>query len=124
VNASEKATYTFGHVIRAGIEGAYKTFRIRGGYSFSTTPYKKNQYTKGYAEERHNATFGLGYRGRKFYVDGAYVFGIMKDASQPYADFALKSTNITHTVFLTFGWRINKDQVRAQSETTPPPSDF
>jgi hypothetical protein len=123
VNASAKATYTFGHVIRAGFEGAYKTFRGRLGYSIATSPYKKDKSIKGYDELRHQASLGLGYRGNRFYIDGAYLIGIMKDASYPYADFELKNAQFSHQVFITVGWKINRDLARA-SKPQSAPSEF
>jgi hypothetical protein len=109
VNALEKKNFTFGHVLRAGFEGAYKTLRVRVGYAFSSTPYKKDALVKGYAAARNNATAGIGYRGNRFYVDFAYVFGFMKDADNPYADFEVRNTLTSHTMFLTLGYKISKD---------------
>ena len=119
VNESIKQTYGFGHVIRAGIEGSFKSLRIRAGYSYSTTPFKKDQFTKGFSEVRNNASIGIGYRGKRFYADFAYLFGIMKNDSQSYADFDVKNTNITHSMFLTLGWKINKEAARKQKADIP-----
>ncbi len=114
VNAFQKSTYTFGHVVRAGIEGSYKTLRVRGGYSFTSSPYNKANLTKGFSGARHTASVGLGYRGRRFYTDFAYVFGITKDVSFPYADWQLKNTLTSHALFLTIGWKISRDNAPAK----------
>jgi hypothetical protein len=94
--------------VRTGFEGSYKSLRLRAGYVFTSTPYKGDLLVKGFTEMRHNATAGIGYRGKRFYADLAYVFGITKSDAQPYADFDVRNTNISHTIFLTLGWRIPK----------------
>lgn len=122
-NADEKKYYTFGHVVRAGFEGAYKSLRARVGYSFSSTPYKKEFINKGFAETTHNATLGLGYRGKHFYADFAYVFGFTKDATSPYADFEVKNTLISHRMLLTLGWKIFREE-NAVKKTRQPKMNF
>ncbi len=119
VNTYQKDHYTFGHVVRAGFEGAYKTLRVRTGYSFTSTPYKKADITKNYTEAKHNATAGLGYRGRRFYADFAYVFGFTKAVNLPYADFIVKNTLVSHALYLTVGWKISKDNAPAKRQRAP-----
>ena len=106
-------------MVRAGFEGAYKSLRFRAGYSYATSPYKKTYATSGYTESRHNATAGLGYRGKRFYADLAYIFGMSKDASFPYADFVVKNRNMSHSILVTLGFRISKDPQQASKPKKP-----
>lgn len=126
INSLQKSTYTFGHVVRAGVEGSYKTLRVRGGYSFTSSPYNKASVTKGFTAARHTASAGIGYRGRRFYADLAYVFGITKDVNLPYADWEVKNTLISHSLFLTIGWKISKDNapVRKKAAQRPPDATY
>ena len=128
VNAEEKKNFAFGHVVRAGFEGAYKTLRVRAGYAFSSTPYKKDAIVKGFAAARHNASLGIGYRGNRFYADFAYVLGFTKDDNQPYADFDVKNTLLSHNMLLTLGFKISKDPAAAtqkkRERSNPPPPNF
>ncbi|HLP51526.1 MAG TPA: hypothetical protein VK154_11615 [Chitinophagales bacterium] len=114
VNDAIKKGNTFGHNVRAGFEGAYKTLRVRTGYNYSSTPYKKDNITKGYREDRHSASIGLGYRGTRFYADFGYVLGFTKDATYPYADFQIKNTVMSHNLLLTLGWKISKSNTPAK----------
>jgi hypothetical protein len=116
INSNMVGAYTFTHNLRFGVEGAFKTLRVRAGYNYTSTPFKKDQITKGYTQDKHSASFGLGYRGQRFYADAAYVFGISKDAMYPYANFEVKNTLISHSVMLTLGWKINREARTAKSK--------
>lgn len=106
VNNSIKQNYTFAHTIRAGVEGAIKWFRVRGGYSFSTSPYKKSYGEKGYRGVRNDITAGLGYKGKRFYADLAYVYSITGDRNAIMAIDYVRNTLSTHRVMITVGWKI------------------
>lgn len=121
-NDFQKAHYTFGHVVRAGFEGSYKSLRVRTGYSYSSSPFKKADRLPGYTGDKHNATLGIGYRGKRFYADAAYVFGITKDVTYPYADFEVKNTVTSHAILLTIGWKISKDATSARRRQAPAPA--
>lgn len=125
INDDARSTYTFGHNLRVGFEGAYKTLRVRTGYTYQSTPYKKDKQLKSFIEDKHSASVGLGYRGKRFYADAAYVFGFTKDAMYPYADFEVRNTLNTHTVLLTIGWRISRDNTAtpARKAKQAPPVD-
>ena len=125
LNSYLKSTFTYGHVVRVGVEGSYKVLRLRAGYAYSSSPYKKNQFEAGYSEARHNITAGIGVRLTHFYADLAYVYGITKDASYPYATDPVLNTYTTHSVLLTLGWKISKENTakRRSSNNTPPPAD-
>jgi hypothetical protein len=107
-NSFLKTNLGWGHVVRVGVEGAISALRLRAGYVFSSTPYKKSFDTKQYTEMRNYATAGIGYRGKHFYTDFAYVYGITKDLSSSIATDYVKNKFVNHQVMLTFGWRFGK----------------
>ncbi|MFN8321121.1 MAG: outer membrane protein transport protein [Chitinophagales bacterium] len=116
VNANEKKVYNFCHTIRAGIEAAYKTLRLRAGYAYSTTPYKKDYYNKQYPESIQQISAGLGYRGKRFYVDFTYLINLQKEIIYPYADAVVKTTNYRHNMFLTVGYRLVRDETPSKKQ--------
>jgi hypothetical protein len=102
-----KANYTFGHSIRIGAEGAIKSFRVRAGYGYSSSPFKKSYGDKTYRPTRNDITFGLGYKGKRFYADFAYVYSGTKDVSYMMALNDIKNTYATHRLLLTLGWKLD-----------------
>ena len=137
VNNEIKSTYKLNHTIHAGLEASIKILRLRAGYSFSTSPYKKDQeYTPGYNDVRNAFTAGIGVRLAHFYVDLAYVYAWQKDATVQLSNynFPINSMANTSTVLLTVGWKFevgakNKNKSTNNQNTeqprryTPPPSD-
>ena len=74
-----------------------KNFSLRGGYNYTSAPYKKEAtkvmiaYTDTNTEylnsfEQSNYTLGLGYRGKMFYLDAAYVLSVKKGDFYPFYD--------------------------------------
>lgn len=116
VNANEKKIYNFNHTIRVGMEGAYKTLRVRAGYVFSTTPYKKDYLNKEYPESVQQISAGLGYRGKRFYVDFAYRLNTHKEMIYPYADALVQTVNYKHNMFLTIGYRLVRDDAPVKKQ--------
>lgn len=76
--------YKISHQIRAGIELAYKTGRVRFGYSYQFSPFKKGIAVEGADLNRHLISAGLGYRGKRLSIDLAYVHTITRDYFAPY----------------------------------------
>jgi hypothetical protein len=101
-----KTNYGFGHTVRAGAEGAVKWFRVRAGYSYSGSPFKKSYGDNTYREARHNITFGVGYKGKRFYADFAYLYCTNKDVITLMALSNIKSTYNTHRLLITLGWKM------------------
>jgi hypothetical protein len=106
-----KSTYSFNHTVRVGIQGAIKKLRLRAGYSYSSSPFKRGQnYTDStYNQAIHSATVGIGLKFKVFYIDLAYKFTYSKDGVSP--DYyipidQINSTYMTHTVLLTLGFKI------------------
>lgn len=107
-----KSVYTFNHTVRAGIEGIVAKFmRLRAGYSYSTSPFKRGQ---NYADPHYDqvvqtASAGVGFVYKRFYLDFAYVFSYTRDALSPNFQIPLdniNSTLITHNVLLTVGFKL------------------
>jgi hypothetical protein len=136
-----KSTYAFIHTVRVGIEGAVKVVRLHAGYSYSSSPFRAGQaFTPGYDGAVQCATAGVGVRLKNFYFDLAYAFSFTKDALQGKNDsfwgFQLyydqvNNRYMTHTISLTFGWKISKDNSSASKKRrapapvnnyTPPPA--
>ena len=126
VNDTIKADYGFVHTIRAGFEGSYKVLRLRAGYAFSSSPYKKGVAMTGDPEVIQNVTAGIGIRLKHFYADFAYVFGMTKDVSYPMATDPVNNTYITHTLLLTLGWKFGAPEpgtAKKKRYSPPPPPD-
>ncbi len=109
-NTFIKDHYGYVHTIRAGVEGAVKWFRIRAGYSFSSSPFKKSYVAKGYDQSTHNITAGFGYRGKKFYADFAFVHSMTKDETTLMALDPVQSNYASNRAMITVGWRFSKKQ--------------
>lgn len=101
-----KTNYTFGHTLRAGVEGAHKWFRVRAGYSFSSSPFKKTYGNATYREAVHSGSIGLGYKGKKFYADLTYTVSATKDVHSLMALADITNKLASHRVLVTLGWRI------------------
>jgi hypothetical protein len=129
VNSAIKSTYKYGHNIRAGVEATIKVLRLRLGYSYNTSPFKKGQeVSAGYNQSVNQATAGIGVRLKNFYADFAYAYGFTKDASIPYYSDAVNSTLVTHNFILTLGWKFseagNNTKPKKKKTYNPPPVDI
>ncbi|MDB5284413.1 MAG: rane protein involved in aromatic hydrocarbon degradation [Bacteroidota bacterium] len=128
MNDTIKADYGYLHTIRAGFEGSYKALRLRAGYSFSSSPYKKGVAMQGDPEMIQNVTAGIGVRLKHFYADMAYVFGMTKDISYPQASDPVNNTYLTHTLLITLGWKFGgaengTAETKKKRYSPPPPPD-
>ncbi|WP_018674450.1 OmpP1/FadL family transporter [Riemerella columbina] len=100
---------------RIGAEYRYDAFRLRGGYGFSSSAFKDNDYLG----KKQTLGLGLGYDFKSFFVDAAYqmisadynsYYGrgdyFSKDISL-YSDKASIATvkNKQNNFFLTAGWK-------------------
>ncbi len=128
INHFIDTSYAINHNIRVGIEGTIKVLRLRAGYSFSSSPYKKGMVPSvGYNEAVQNATAGIGVRLKHFYADFAYVFGFTKDVSYPFDVDGYKNAYFTHNFLLTIGWKLNSSEGnnnrKKQTNYAPPQVD-
>jgi hypothetical protein len=85
INANISNTYKLASTVKAGAEFAYKSLRLRAGFAWSESPFKNGQSPASYDGARFNYTAGIGYRGRSFFADLAYVRTMYKDYYTPYA---------------------------------------
>ena len=131
-NDGMKSTYTYTHTVHAGLETAIKVVRLRAGYSFSSSPYKKDQQvTAGYSDVRNAVSAGIGVRLKHFYADVAYVYGWSKDATVQMSNYNYPVNSIYNasTIMLTLGWKFdaagknNTQQKTQQRRYSPPPVD-
>jgi hypothetical protein len=118
VNATNKRTLAFGHNIKAGVEGAIKTIRLRAGYSFMSGSYKSSANIKP-DDVRHNVTAGFGYRGKHLFVDVAYVYSLYKNNYEPYTDIdnlqpVAESRNNRHGIVIGVGYKFGNVERTAQ----------
>jgi hypothetical protein len=94
------------HTVRAGGEIAINNFRVRAGYSFSTSPIEKNRVIA--SRDLISSTYsgGVGYRGKKWYIDMAYYHSASEGTAIISSDITagekLKLNNVVMTVGLNF----------------------
>lgn len=109
INADNKRTLTYGHNLRAGIEGAYKKIRLRAGYAFMSGSYKSSANVKP-ADIRNNITAGFGFRGKHLFLDLAYVYSLSQNTYSPYTDLnnlqpVAESRINRHSLVLGIGYK-------------------
>jgi hypothetical protein len=80
-----ESKYKLSSTVKAGAEFAYKTLRVRAGFAWMESPFKNNVAVTGYDGSRFNYTAGIGYRGKRFFADLAYVRTEYKDYYTPYS---------------------------------------
>lgn len=105
--------YQLSSTVRAGAEFAYKSLRIRGGFAWSQSPFKNGVAVNGYTGARYNYTAGIGYRGRRFFADLAYVRTQYKDYYAPYSyqsgtnteEPGVYNTFSSNTIVATIGFK-------------------
>jgi len=81
-NERIKALYQSTVNYRLGGEYRIASYRIRGGYSYLTDPFREEQ--NGISRKITSFTGGAGYRSQKFYIDFALVFTQGQSSYRPY----------------------------------------
>lgn len=108
-NSEIRALYGIGHKIKIGGEFAWKVLRVRAGYNWVSTPFRNGIGVKGYDQQSNIITAGLGYRGKRFYVDMAYAHFRTSDYLSLYRattnEPGLRTNTIRNSVILTAGFR-------------------
>ena len=79
------AKYKLASTVKAGAEFAYKSLRLRAGFAWAESPFRSGVAVGGYSGARFNYTAGIGYRGKRFFADLAYVRTQYKDYYTPYS---------------------------------------
>ncbi len=85
INSQVSATYRLTSTVKAGAEFAYKTLRLRAGFAWSQSPFTNSDNPSGYNGNKLNYTGGIGYRGRRFFADLAYVRTQYNNYFSPYS---------------------------------------
>jgi hypothetical protein len=103
-NTDIRNSYRSTHQIRLGTEWRYNIFSFRGGYNYTTSPYK-NSINDG---KSMAFSLGLGMKQSWFFLDLAYVYSIMKEdyylySSQTVYTNPVKNDYRTNNVLLTLG---------------------
>lgn len=84
VNANIDNKYALFHTIKAGIEFKYDPVRIRGGVQYRTSPFKKSAAPSNLSTDVLTFSAGIGYRGKHFFADLAYMQTNFKEMYVPY----------------------------------------
>jgi len=100
-NKAIENIYTYQSNVRAGFEIKYNIASFRGGYTFSSNPYKEdiNDGTK------HSFNGGVGLRLEKYFFDIAYSYLMSKENYYLYSQVPSPVLNKynSHNVLFTFG---------------------
>lgn len=86
LNESISNKYKTVHTVKAGIEGKIaEHYRARAGFQYRTSAFKDQATIDQFAKNTMmTISGGLGYRGKSFYVDAAYVHMLSDDFIIPY----------------------------------------
>jgi len=106
-NSATKSYYCETHTIRAGGELNLSPIALRLGFSYSSNPYK-NLDKDG---SRYIISGGIGFKGKSFFADFAYMYKFTKDKDVFYDAITVNpySSQIVNQVFaLTLGWKLGK----------------
>ena len=102
-NQSIKEKYGACHTVRAGAEFQVTNyFILRAGYAYSSSPFKKGINTG----DCHKICAGLGFHGKVFYTDFAYVCQLAKEDYWYFNNDMLNpvnASNVNHKFAATFG---------------------
>lgn len=107
-NENSDITHNFGisHNVRVGAEvNLTESFALRAGYRLKTSPYKNADSE--YDNTTHYVSAGLGFKGRHFFGDLAYVYRINRDSYwiyDPVGEPGLYS-NKAHGIVATVGYK-------------------
>ena len=112
-----QSKYRISHNIRAGIELAYKVWRLRGGYAISLSPFKPGVAEGNANLVRQSFSAGAGYRGKRISVDIAWVRSMQTSYFSPYRSVysiylfntgredAVITKNTKDNIVITFGFK-------------------
>lgn len=106
-------TYLKGtHTIKIGGELAYESFRLRLGYNYRTSLYESNIVVENASLATKTATVGVGYKGKRFALDFAFMNTQFSEFNSFYTDgaglnYAIKSNNVLNHFMTTFNFRFN-----------------
>lgn len=106
-NTSIKTLYRSVTNVRLGGEYRLKALRFRAGYNFMPDPFLEKQNDTD--RTRQSVSAGIGFRGKTFALDLAYVNGWEKNSYRPYTVASAESPLLTYKqnnsgVFITLGF--------------------
>lgn len=112
INNNFKAKYKIAHNLRAGLEFALESFRLRAGYNYIGSPFKNTFATSGFNYAQHRISGGWGVVSKKVAFDMAAIYGLSNEVEVPYALVDRGVAPITRNVnnlmiMVTLGFRIN-----------------
>lgn len=109
INQKISEKYIAAHQVRMGAEAVLNEFRLRGGISYSTSPFNAD-VRPDEDLSRLSWSAGAGYRGNRLYIDGAVVWMRQKQFFQPYTLAGVEVPGVslrktTTDYLLTVGFR-------------------
>ncbi len=107
-NDAIEEAYVASHNIKLGLEYKVGPMALRGGYSYSTSPFTKGQLNADQHLMRYSA--GLGFRAKSIFFDLAYLYSHFSEDFLQYEGYGVNApvTNIDksrHSVLATIGFR-------------------
>lgn len=75
---------SFSSNIRAGIEIKLENVALRGGAAYYSTPFNEEYTTDDTDQHMISYTGGVGFRGKRFFVDVAYAYSVRSEYYSPY----------------------------------------
>lgn len=111
VNNNIKAKYGLFHTIKGGVEFKFDPIRIRGGIQYRTSPFKSAAAPTAFNTDALTYSAGLGYRGKHFFADIAYVQTNFKQMFVPYStnNAGTPTANLSSkkpAIILTLGYKL------------------
>lgn len=102
-NTNIQEKYKASHSVRIGGEVTITNYLVaRVGYGFTSSPYKESVSNGNI----HNASCGIGYRGKYFFADFAYTWRLSGEDYYMYSTADLTSTQTKrHRFALSLGWK-------------------
>jgi hypothetical protein len=100
------------HTLKVGGEFAYETLRLRLGYNHRTALYVSDAVVENASLETKTITAGIGYKGKRFALDFAFMNTQFSEFNSFYTDgaglnYALKSNNVLNHFMTTFNFRFD-----------------
>lgn len=115
VRTAVRESYTFVHQIRLGAEYAWKSLRLRAGGSWSGSPLKKEIRREFMDNGFWTVSAGAGYRGKRFFIDAAYIFQQSQERFTPYVPYRAeqieqRSVFSRHMLMISAGMRFGRNR--------------
>lgn len=109
INSIVQANYKHAMNLRTGVEYAKRQFRLRAGYAYYGSPYKKEIISV--SGNKHQFSFGAGYLKERLSIDFAWVQTFKEDIYTPYQTNNYQpSVQIKRSIgmgLITAGFRFN-----------------